>query len=109
MNGAVKHTPGPWIIRTASHGLPYQIWAPGAFYGVPGRVGKSITRWGAISLPSSDEGKANARLIAAAPDMLDALELALSVLAGELMTKSALIEALQKGRAAIAKATGATP
>jgi hypothetical protein len=42
--------------------------APDACNKTPGKVGTSITRWQAITLPSSEEGQANARLIAAAPD-----------------------------------------
>lgn len=62
-----KHTPGPWEVTANPSGHPYQIYAP------RGINMQAITRWGAISMPSSDEGKANARLIAAAPELLDAL------------------------------------
>lgn len=68
-----KHTPGPWIVRVAGpHHYPYAITAPNES---PDRKGgiRDITRWGAISMPSSAEGRANARLIAEAPAMLDAL------------------------------------
>jgi hypothetical protein len=45
---------------------------------------------------------------AAADDLLEACQKSLGVLAGEDMTKQALIDALTLCRAAIAKATGAT-
>lgn len=65
------HTKGPWIILRAGNGYPYQIHAPN------GDHVKDVTRWASISVPSLPEGEANARLIAAAPTMYDALQLAL--------------------------------
>lgn len=59
-----KHTPGPWFIGRSGHGKPYQIETAD---------GLCVTKWGGISRPASQEGEANARLIAAAPDLLDAL------------------------------------
>ena len=52
------------------------------------------------------EGAANARLISAAPELLEALKLCAGVVAGETLHKEALIQALMKSRAAIAKAEG---
>lgn len=68
-----KHTPGPWIITHSRSGYPYQIDAPNGSRG-PGGI-TSVTRWGAISCPSSEEGLANARLIAAAPELLQVVDL----------------------------------
>ena len=70
------HTPGPWEIRYAANGCPYTITttASGNFDKMPGRVGSQILRWGSFMLPSSAEARANARLIAAAPELLEALE-----------------------------------
>jgi len=90
------HTKGPWCIKYSRSGYPYQIIAPNENDKAPGRVGKSITRWGAISLPSSDEAHANARLIAAAPDLLEALETIANTHANPVSV----------ARAAIAKARG---
>jgi len=73
-----KHTPGPWAVVYSKQGYPYQIDAPNGSDG-PGGI-KNITRWAAISFPSSTEGLANARLIAAAPDLLEALQLAQSII-----------------------------
>jgi len=71
---STQHTPGPWIVRYNGSGYPAAIDAPDADNRAPGKVGTSITRWNAITLPSSEEGQANARLIAASPTMLEALE-----------------------------------
>ena len=51
--------------------------------------------------------RANARLVAAAPDLLEALRKCAAVCSGQTMHKSGLIDALESARAAIAKATGA--
>jgi hypothetical protein len=66
------HTPGPWEIRRSKSGYPYQIHAPNGIDG-PGGI-KDVTRWASIAMPSSPEGEANARLIAAAPSLLEALK-----------------------------------
>ncbi len=68
-----KHTPGPWHVCTNKAGYPYQIRASFADEDKPGGL-VDITRWASLSMPSSAEGQANARLIAAAPDMLAALK-----------------------------------
>lgn len=67
------HTKGPWIILRAGNGYPYQIHAPN------GDHVKDVTRWASISVPSLPEGEANARLIAAAPDLLEAAKKGLEV------------------------------
>lgn len=64
-------TPGPWSVITAK-GYPYAIQASHVSPHEPGAI-RDITRWGAISMPSSAEGQANARLIAEAPAMAEAL------------------------------------
>lgn len=64
-----KFTPGPWAVRMSDNGYPHQIEAPSADDGKAGAVGKRITRWGFLMLPSSAEAEANAHLIAAAPDL----------------------------------------
>ena len=107
-------TPGPWSVRLSKSGYPYQIVAPRESDKAAGRVGSAITRWGSISLPSSEEGQANARLIAAAPDLLAALQDALEFAEdqedtedgpdGRPQANDAMLLA-QTLRAAIAKAT----
>ena len=68
------HTPGPWHIdRTGEHHgqRPYGIRA-----GKRGLTRRNIVNWGGLAAPASPETEANARLIAAAPDLLEALRLA---------------------------------
>lgn len=93
-----KHTPGPWTVRCSSKGYPYQIEAPNGSRG-PGGI-TCVTRRAAISFPTSTEGQANARLIAAAPDLLEALEAAFEMHVSQHPKWEAI------ARAAIAKATG---
>ncbi len=69
------HTPGRWRIRFSRSGYPYQITADGGDDQKPGAVGTKVLRWGSFILPSSAEGLANARLIAAAPDLLAACKM----------------------------------
>jgi len=94
-----KFTPGPW-----------ETWGP-----VDEKVATNFDdEWGVY--PSGDYSgpvavvstEANARLIAAAPDLLEALEGILGDL-GTLREGSPLYDYVQKAQAAIAKANGATP
>ena len=64
-------TPGPWNVWCNESGYPYQIHAPNGSNG-PGGI-RDVTRWASISMPASSEGQANARLIAAAPEMASLL------------------------------------
>ena len=99
-----KHTPGPWKVEYGHRSnYPHQIVSTT----IKDRMGRSqiITTWGAIAIKSSDEGQANARLIASAPDLMDAIEQALDDMRGDgLFVCQATKDQL---RAAIAKATGA--
>ncbi|MBB5663219.1 putative secreted protein [Rhizobium leguminosarum] len=63
-----KHTPGPWTMRIAGNG-DCGISAEGT--GVFAEAFAEIRHSGENA---RDEAKANARLIAAAPDLLDALK-----------------------------------
>lgn len=95
----MSHTPGPWTFRPGS-GL--------GFY-VEGRLEKENGHWLiAEACGRSNQNEANARLIAAAPDLLSALErieysYAL-LLAGKPVRDAA--ETLAECRAAIKKARG---
>ena len=100
---SAKHTPGPWVARTAptSAGLCHIIsaadWRGAFIYGDGIRPGVDD------ALPKAQELAANARLIAAAPDLLAALRYMVEVCpaidqVGE--------EAHDQARAAIAKAEG---
>lgn len=92
------HTPGPWKIVTATVGVNETI-----FHDPP----QVVCERGSFI---ADTDRRNARLIAAAPDLLEALEIIVDVLEHPLpphhvgyVAKSALI---RRARAAIAKATG---
>jgi hypothetical protein len=73
----VKHTPGPWFIFGNRHcvGGPF-VPGPGDD---PDQLTAGIAMCG-MRLRTADECAANARLIAAAPAMLAALEAALPIL-----------------------------
>lgn len=89
------HTPAPWFVedKVPSHYIGYRAIVDGDGY---------------VICDPSPMGEANARLIAAAPDLLTALEVILRDYmavhgAGDLEMQPALFQA----SAAIAKATGA--
>jgi hypothetical protein len=93
-----KHTPGPWQTDQAEHDAPYQD--------IRIHAGKgSICCVWIDDAPLHDynaEQRANARLIAAAPELLEALKRLMS----ETTTMQDALEAAQQARAAIAKAEG---
>lgn len=60
-----KHTPGPWKVAHGMRGLQNL-----KVHGVENNEGLGIVNCG-----TGKDGEANARLIAAAPDMLEALKL----------------------------------
>ena len=69
-----KHTPGPWYVFHSAHRGRFDDDGPGAF-----SIGDAQTAYSANILCSrvqwperAEEMKANARLIAAAPDLLEA-------------------------------------
>lgn len=87
---APKFTPGPWIARQVNgHG---RGWSVG-----PAWIGENT--W----LP---EAEANARLIAAAPDLLAACA---DLLQHASLTEHMSAASVERARAAIAKATGGQP
>ena len=99
-----KHTPGPWDVS-------YRLGCPGA---VKGGVTRDYARGSGkdqlftVHSPQDDNGgddawHANARLIAAAPELLMALKLADALLSGANMNR-AVVE--REVRAAIAKGEG---
>lgn len=87
-----KFTPGPWFAGAK------RVWANET----EDRLGMELTLHGG----NNRDNNANARLIAAAPDLYAALQKAALVLSGEAMTKSELIKALELAQAALAKAQG---
>lgn len=99
MSGA-KHTPGPWRAVT----VPYDS---SAFYiearNAPDKRSPMVAH---IPRSTVQPMEANARLLAAAPDLLEALEGLLSHPNGGTYRNSADSEAVKAALAAIAKATG---
>ena len=92
-----KHTPGPWEKADGTDGITRGI---RGWHG-PERV--NVINWNGISRATSVTGQANARLIAAAPDLLEALQwVVLRTEEGGYPDGKCLKEA----RTAIAKATG---
>ncbi len=86
-----KHTPGPWTLHpTALHPAVRSV-------GTPDAGPRRICTVGTMNGNPVD--KANARLIAAAPELLDALELIAN-------TGMDARQCMLTARAAIAKATG---
>jgi hypothetical protein len=110
-------TPGPWLLRTTptSAGLCHIVSAAdwrGAFI-----YGDGIRKGVDDALPKAQELAANARLIAAAPDLLEALR---EMVAGDaeaiedaerigIPFPDEMLATYNKACAAIAKATGERP
>jgi hypothetical protein len=97
-----EHTPGPW---KAHFEEAYFVTGPDL-----GRVAMMMNLKGAHGMGgrrSGDESAANAKLIAAAPELLEALQtLCKLALSGEPVIFTSEYD---RARAAIAKATGGTP
>lgn len=89
---ATKHTPGPWNYSPAV----------AAIFGPPGNAPQICN----IPAFSGEEGHANARLIAAAPELLAALKLFVAQYQGDGHDDRELRPEMAAARAAIAKATG---
>jgi len=94
----MSHTKGPWKVYFTKDG--------GKIIGIGDAEGAGVTdpHFGLWS--SGEEQEANARLIAAAPDLLEACKAALSVIKANFPTEQSEFMALEKLDAAIAKAEG---
>lgn len=100
-----KHTPGPWRVSEQSPTIIKQdMRMIGNESGV--LIGSASGYTGSGFFPTDEEAVANARLIAAAPELLEALEEVMSMLGSELVKDTLGYEWHDKARAAIAKATG---
>lgn len=104
-----KHTPGPWVASNASNGRNFNHWS------VCDRRMCRIAKTDQMPGGNSEEEYANARLIAAAPDLLAAVKWAGQCLEAYLCADSQegrdycrkdLESAHQMACAAIAKAEG---
>lgn len=65
----VDYTKGPWLIESSSYGDEYEVYP---YNGGPPDMG----RWAEVCVVKdyNDDALANANLISASPDMLEALE-----------------------------------
>jgi hypothetical protein len=109
------HTRGPWRLHefqngatldVVSDGVEWQAWtfAVGAGNAVVAEVGAWTINSGYPRPTTRDEAEANARLIAAAPELLEALQQAVTSMQDSGYQNSHI--AVRAARAAIAKATG---
>jgi len=103
-----KHTPGPWnaainMVYGNPPAFTPNICIQPVVMGSP--VNRSIAK---IPRSGLEYSEANALLIAAAPDLLDALESALMALSGYTHQNQITNKALAKGFEAIAKSKGET-
>jgi hypothetical protein len=94
----VSHTPGPWswdsdTMFSSSDDVKHVRWRVCA-------MGKTITQ----VYRNDEHAESDARLIAAAPELLEALKAAEQCI-GELSPTQARVEAMQMIQAALAKAT----
>jgi 4-aminobutyrate aminotransferase-like enzyme len=89
-----KHTPGPWMESS------FEVWSP-----LNGkRFGKVVANLRRAEAPD-DEARANARLIAAAPDLLEVAAMVLETIDGGGPVVTFQEAHIAQLRAAIAKAT----
>jgi len=96
-----KHTPGPWFVQD-DHGKRYIDTS-----GNDDTIAEIHRRRSKGSVYSCPEAGCNASLIAAAPDLLEALEYALSMWGDYLPAgNSNAMKAIKQARAAIARAKG---
>lgn len=102
-----KHTPGPWTYEAVSQTV-YGISEGGCNKTVEPFMIANVRGWGHLQyLPNGAEIQdANGRLLAAAPDLLEALE---NIVALSQNHNCYEFEAYSKALDAIAKAKGETP
>lgn len=101
----IKHTPGPWKPMWSGRGKMVFHHVSATAPAIPGFCGERPVEIASISGTDPQTDAANARLIAAAPELLEAL-VAVETLFGHLASDSTQKEWLDRARAAIAKATG---
>ena len=102
----IKHTPGPWRISNESRTIIQQDMSfIGSDHGV--LIGSASGHPDSGFFPPDCEAIANARLMAAAPEMLDALNRIANLDYVEVgKAASAILKAAEIAREAAAKATG---
>lgn len=105
---SAKHTPGPWGVRKGFSSGTYEIY--------PKRPGEKVSfrgaRWAEIATvegaSKGESARANANLMAAAPDMLEALEsitLAMNKMSDDTDVFT-LLQEIKAAQYAISKAKG---
>ena len=101
------HTPGPWVVNTAGSAKAGQPFAITEIYVYAPHVQDDTAICADIIDPVTQEpSEANARLIAAAPDLLLALKDVISWVPGaSAWHTDAPLKAVERARAAIRKAT----
>ena len=96
-----NHTPGPWGTEDGAEVWPME--GPTSFVTLARVTGPwSDSQW----YGSVEEGRANGRLIAAAPELLDALKELIEYDEGSFGEETYGLEVWQRCKAAIAKAEG---
>jgi hypothetical protein len=106
----VEHTPGPWIVGYAASGKPYIVADHGKRWNNPTicHLYEDVTPEGSVTiepwLEAFDNAEANARVVAAAPEMLAILEKYVTVLESD--DKEALTKLLQETRDVIEEIKG---
>lgn len=97
----VKHTPGPWKIEPEIYKFYFQITS-----GSDRKVASCHAGSSKHTDKQSDELCANAQLISAAPDLLEALQLCSAELFAKRGDKVGSMKHVNRAREAIRKATG---
>ena len=98
-----KHTPGPWEIRTYDHLKSFELRSPKHSW--PIAYIRKLAGRGPDSIPKTSQ-QANAHLISAAPELLEALSTILKFLESDAWNPRPSIILAKK---AISKAEGKTP
>lgn len=96
-----KHTPGPWIGAGPSFGAPLPLYTTEIVTEAEDDDGEVRTICTMPPVEYDEENEANALLIAAAPELLEALT--------EMLAEDDGGRAAEKARQAITKATGVQP
>jgi hypothetical protein len=100
---SASFTPGPWAYVDATKEASMQFSPSCVIRGDGKQIAAFSWNDNSPHFPTKDESQANARLIAAAPDLLEALQLADATLRGAHMNRN-VVE--RKVSAALAKAEG---
>jgi hypothetical protein len=103
---AQKHTPAPWEVSHGGHGSPSGFVIDEYFVLNPAVADDVAIAADIIDPATGLPSEANARLIAAAPELLAALKMAESAYRHNVVKKGEPSSALDAMQRAIAKATG---